>query len=105
MSHEPVTDVTRSIPIDTPTGPARRVLLLTHQAPEQTTGSLATVLAILDEAGVEVLVPPAEVVKHPRLAAYTSSEGVQLRPGGEDLIVVLGGDGSMLRAMAREAGS
>jgi NAD+ kinase len=28
-----------------------------------------------------------------------------LRPGGEDLILVLGGDGSILRALAREAGS
>ena len=30
---------------------------------------------------------------------------MRLRPGGEDLILVLGGDGSILRALAREAGS
>ena len=30
---------------------------------------------------------------------------MRMRPGGEDLILVLGGDGSILRALAREAGS
>lgn len=105
MSNEPVTGVNRPIPIERPSGAAKRVLLLTHRAPEQTSAVIATVLAILEECGVEVLVPPAEVVKHERLARYTTSEGVTLRPGGEDMIIVLGGDGSMLRALAREAGS
>jgi len=105
LSNDPVTGVNRPIPIEPATQPTKRVLLLTHRAPEQTSGALGTVLAILEELGVEVIVPPAEVVKHERLAKYTSSEGIQLRSGGEDLIIVLGGDGSMLRAMAREAGS
>ena len=30
---------------------------------------------------------------------------MSLAPGGEDLILMLGGDGSMLRALAHEAGS
>lgn len=93
------------IPIGPAAGPARRVLLLTHRAPEATAGALPTVLAILQEHGVEAIVPPVEVAKHPQLADYASSEGVQLGPDGEDLILVLGGDGSMLRALAREAGS
>jgi NAD+ kinase len=100
-----VTETNRPIPIEAARGPARRVLLLTHRAPEQTQGALATVLAILDECGVQVVVPPAEVVKHERLADYASSDGITLNGDGTDLIVVLGGDGSMLRALAREAGS
>ncbi len=100
-----MTELNRPIPISPAGAPAKRVLLLTHRAPEQTMAALDTVLAILNECGVEVLVPPAEVVKHARLAKYVSSEDVQMRGDGEDLIVVLGGDGSMLRALAREAGA
>jgi NAD+ kinase len=95
----------RPIPVTPAGGTARRVLLLTHRAPEATSGALPTVLAILQEHGVEVVVPPTEVIKHERLAEMTSSEGVQLVGDGTDLILVLGGDGSMLRALAREAGS
>lgn len=93
------------IPVLPARGPARRVLLLTHRAPEATSGALPTVLAICAEQGIEVIVPPTEVVKHERLAQYTSSEGIELRADGQDMILVLGGDGSMLRALAREAGS
>jgi NAD+ kinase len=99
------TPATAPIPIGPASSAARRVLLMTHKAPEVTSGALPTVLAILEERGVEVLVPPAEVVKHPRLVEYTTSDGAELKGGGEDLILVLGGDGSILRALAREAGS
>jgi NAD+ kinase len=85
--------------------PVKRVLLLTHRAPEVTATTLPAVLSILEDCGVKVLVPAGEVVKHPSLAPYPSSDGMQLKPGGEDLILVLGGDGSILRALAREAGS
>ncbi len=85
--------------------PVRRVLLLTHREPGVTAASLPTVLSILREAGVEVLVPAGELVKHRILSGCSSADGMQLRPGGEDLILVLGGDGSILRALAREAGS
>jgi NAD+ kinase len=85
--------------------PVKRVLLLTHREPAVTQSTLPAILAILDEAGVEVLVPAGEVVKHRALAGYTSSDRMALQPGGEDLILVLGGDGSILRALAREAGS
>lgn len=98
-----MTELNRPIPIAPANTRVERVLLLTHRAPEQTSASLDTVLAILHESGVEVLVPAVEVAKHPRLATYVSSEGIPLRGGGEDLIIVLGGDGSMLRALAREA--
>jgi len=85
--------------------PVKRVLLLTHREPSVTTTTLPAVLSILKDAGVQVLVPAGEVVKHRMLAPYSSADGMQLRAGGEDLILVLGGDGSILRALAREAGS
>ncbi|WP_217924268.1 NAD(+)/NADH kinase [Miltoncostaea oceani] len=85
--------------------PVERVLLLTHREPEVTASSLPAVLSILQDAGVQVLVPAGEVVKHRSLAPYSSGDGMKMRPGGEDLILVLGGDGSILRALAREAGS
>src|SRR5439155_6565233 len=53
----------------------------------------------------EILVPPSEAEKHARLAEHAAPEALALRSGGEDLIVVLGGDGSMLRALAAEAGT
>ena len=93
-------------PIATEEGrPVSRVLLLTHREPAVTASTLPAVLSILEDAGAEVLVPAGEVVKHRVLAPYSSGDGMQLRPGGDDLILVLGGDGSILRALAREAGS
>ena len=49
--------------------------------------------------------PPARWSSTRPCRPYSSSDGMELRPGGEDLILVLGGDGSILRALAREAGS
>lgn len=83
----------------------QRALLLTHRAAELTEPVMPTLLEVFDEAGVEVLVPAGEVVKHPSLGGRPSSDGKELRAGGQDLILVLGGDGSILRALAREAGS
>ena len=85
--------------------PVRRVLLLTHREADVTASTLPTVMAILQEAGVQVLVPAGEVVKHRILAPFASGDGMVMKSGGEDLILVLGGDGSILRALAREAGS
>lgn len=82
-----------------------RVLLLSHRAAELTEPVMPTLLEIFDDAGVEVLVPAGELVKHPSLGGRASSDGKELVAGGQDLIVVLGGDGSILRALAREAGS
>lgn len=103
MSIEPLGS---AVPITETFGePVKRVLLLTHREPDVTASTLPTVLAILQEAGVEVLVPAGEAVKHRSLAPFSSGDGMVLKSGGEDLILVLGGDGSILRALAREAGS
>ena len=104
MSRAPIGSAV-PIAIEEPAVPVKRVLLLTHREPAVTTTTLPAVLSILEDAGVQVLVPAGEVVKHRMLAPFSSADGMQMRAGGEDLILVLGGDGSILRALAREAGS
>lgn len=95
----------KDITAETVATPVERVLLLTHQAPEVTDHVLPAVLSLLDSAGVDLLVPEREARKHRILQGYTRTNGVTLNPGGRDLILVLGGDGSILRALTREAGT
>jgi NAD+ kinase len=95
----------KDITIEETTSPVKRVLLLTHKAPEVTESALPGVLSILEAGGVELLISEREARKHPVLEGCTRANGVELRGGGEDLILVLGGDGSILRALAREAGT
>lgn len=83
----------------------RRVLIRTHSAVEVTDAALPAVISILESAGAQIVVPPSEVAKHPRLSAYPTSEGLNLTADDGDVILVLGGDGSMLRALARDSGN
>ena len=85
----------KDITVAEASGPVKRALLLTHKAPSVTQHVLPSVLSLLDSAGVELIVPEREVRKHPSLDGYTRSKGVTLKSGGEDLILVLGGDGSL----------
>ena len=82
---------------------AERVLILTHGAAEVTEGVMPTVLSVVDARGVEVVTTDEEAAKHPALAGRTVIAPTDLRPGGVDLVLVLGGDGSILRALSREA--
>jgi NAD+ kinase len=80
-----------------------RVTLFTHQYPDQTRDSGHRLLDLARAAGVEVLVPAAEVEKH----GVTERDGIRL--GAEaseptDLALVLGGDGSILTALRTYAG-
>ena len=93
--HEPIKEITGTR--------AERVLVLSHGAAEVTAGVMPTVLGILDANGVEVLATAEEVAKHPPLASRSVVTGTELRPGGVDLVLVLGGDGSILRALSVEA--
>jgi NAD+ kinase len=98
-------EASRPILIGAARARVERVLLLTHRAPEITADTLPAILSIIEDVGAEVVVPAAEAVKHPRLAAHQKGDGISMRSDGSDLILVLGGDGSILRALAREAGS
>ena len=80
-----------------------RVTLFTHQHPEQTTHCVGRLVERARGAGVEVLVPGAEVDKH----GLEPQEGVRLgaEPSEQtDLAIVLGGDGSILSALRAYAG-
>lgn len=95
MPHRPITEQAGTR--------AERVLILTHGAAEVTEGVMPTVLSVVDARGVEVATTAEEAAKHPALAGRAVIAPDDLRPGGVDLVLVLGGDGSILRALSREA--
>ncbi|HEX6459803.1 MAG TPA: NAD(+)/NADH kinase [Thermoleophilaceae bacterium] len=79
------------------------VTLLTHQAAEETTAGVHTVIDELIAAGVRVRVDAEEVQKH----GLEPRDGLTLdadQEDGTEVAVVLGGDGTMLRAMRTFAG-
>jgi NAD+ kinase len=81
----------------------RAVAVLTHARPAQTATALRGLLDAARAAGVEVHLPPAEAEKHgladaPGVVATDDHAGV-------DLCVALGGDGTILQALRRYAGT
>jgi NAD+ kinase len=85
-------------------GPAREISVLTHSRPAQTSAALEMLVAAAAKAGVRLRFDSEEAAKH----GLSDSEGVLL--GGTDgdsvdLCVVLGGDGTILRALRRYAGT
>jgi NAD+ kinase len=71
--------------------------VLTHGNPEQIGSGLARLQAVAQEHGVELLFPPGEAEKHPVDPAANLDEA--------EIAVVLGGDGTMLRALTRFLGT
>ncbi len=80
------------------------VTILTHQAAEETTTGVHKVIDELLAAGVQVRVDAEEVEKH----GLAPRDGLTLDADpdedGTEVAVVLGGDGTMLRAMRTFAG-
>ena len=72
--------------------PVRRAAVVTHGKPQTIGPALERVRAVADAAGVELHFGDEEAEKHPQVA----SDGDM---GRVDLAVVLGGDGTMLRAL------
>jgi NAD+ kinase len=75
-----------------------RVTLFTHHHPDQTSHCVGQLIERARAAGVEVLVPDAEVEKH----GLETQDGVRLGASPSDptdLAIVLGGDGSILNAL------
>jgi NAD+ kinase len=91
----------RSSPTTSTTGsakrlsePIRRAGIITHGKPSTIGPALARLEKVAREAGVELLMPGDEVEKH---GFGTAEEDLT----GADVTVVLGGDGTMLRALQR----
>jgi NAD+ kinase len=82
--------------------PPRSLTVFSHARPEQTGDALRRVIQMAKDAGVEVNVPQAEVDKH----GIEAADGIRLgaEPDDTQLAVVLGGDGTILRALRRYAG-
>jgi NAD+ kinase len=82
----------------------RSVTVFTHQRTAQTAPALETVIRLAREAGVEVRIPAPEAEKH----EVEPTEGVTVgSPADEqtDLAIALGGDGTILAALRRYAGT
>ncbi len=80
-------------------GSVRRCAVVTHGDAERTRVALGQVISAAKVAGVELLLPSDEIAKHPATARETARWS-----GGDpecDLALVLGGDGTMLRALQR----
>jgi NAD+ kinase len=75
------------------------ITVYTHTRPDDTGGALRRVAELGSEAGVEVRLPPAEIEKHGIVPGVVESDA----PG--DLVVVLGGDGTILTHLRALAGT
>jgi NAD+ kinase len=78
--------------------PVRRAAVLTHGRPQAIGPALARVEAVAHGAGVELVFPQDEVSKHEISEAPHDLADA-------DLVLVLGGDGTMLRALRRLLGT
>lgn len=78
-----------------------RVALVTHQVPSVAGEVLDEVLGLLEERGVEVLIPPGERAKHPEIVdrGELCCEANREDLARAHMCLVLGGDGTVLRAL------
>jgi NAD+ kinase len=74
-----------------------RIAVMTHGKPQAIGSALARLSTVAREAGVELSMAPEEAEKHGIEPADPNAQ--------VDLVVVLGGDGTMLRALARNLGT
>jgi NAD+ kinase len=78
--------------------PVKRVVGITHGRRETVGQALDRLEAVAKEAGVELALPVDELEKH-------NTDLPEGEPADADLVVVLGGDGTMLRALRRLLGT
>ncbi len=76
----------------------QRAAVMTHGKPGTIGAALARLSTVAREAGVELLVDEDEAAKHELPPAEGAADGA-------DLAIVLGGDGTMLRALQRFRGT
>jgi NAD+ kinase len=87
-----MTSTTESTPLSAKA--VRRAAVITHGKPQTIGPALARLTTVAREAGVELIVGPDEAEKHGVVPAEAD-------PAEVDVALVLGGDGTMLRALAR----
>lgn len=87
-----------------PRTPMRTVSVLTHQRPGQTEGALGSLRAAAEAAGVTLRFDGEETAKHHVVGDRVMQPDAPLSDDVE-LCVVLGGDGTILRALRRYAGT
>jgi NAD+ kinase len=93
----------RSTPAE-PSDGSRQMTVFTHRSPADTTGALRELIEAARGAGITMRLDPEETAKH----AIGPGPGVALDAPVSDeveLCVVLGGDGTILRALQRYAGT
>jgi NAD+ kinase len=85
--------------------PLRRLAILTHLQAGATEKALVDLAAAHGALGLDLLLPPEEQEKHPRLVelGYQPIEEPEIALA--DACLVFGGDGTILRAMGRLLGS
>jgi NAD+ kinase len=84
--------------------PERRMTVLTHRRVAETTAALEELMASARRAGVTLRFDPEETGKHRLVAGRGVEIDAEMRADVE-LCVVLGGDGTILRALQRYAGT
>jgi NAD+ kinase len=80
--------------------PARSITVFTHARPEDTETALRRIVELAGEAGVEVRLPEAEAEKFGSIPGTSADDTAQ-----PDLALVLGGDGTILTALRKYAGT
>jgi NAD+ kinase len=75
----------------------RRAVLFTHEHPEETAEAVRAAARVAERAGCELLAGDGEAEKHAEASGLRS----EADGGDTDLCVVLGGDGTILRALRR----
>jgi NAD+ kinase len=81
----------------------RAITVVSHSRPGDTGGALRRIAELAGEAGVEIRLPGREVDKHGLVPGAVGSADDDVR--GADLVVVLGGDGTILTHLRKFAGT
>ena len=89
-------------PVAAPTE-IRTAVVLTHTHPEQTSAAVREVVSAADAAGCTLHAAADEIAKHGESAA--GLKPLDSLSGTPDLCIVLGGDGTILKAMRSYAGT
>jgi NAD+ kinase len=85
------------------TGAPATVSVLTHTQPEQTAGAMSAAIRAAGAAGCRIVASADEREKHREAAA--GAEPLEDLDGEPDLCLVLGGDGTILKALREHANS